>query len=88
MDLHPSKRETLVQVEDLLTRECRYDEIRGLYVMQLVDIWVEDRTGAMHTRIKKKINSFIEGDLEYAIEMVSASSRKQFFSKVGKSIKV
>ena len=59
-------------MEDLLIWGCRYDEIRGLYVAQLVDIWVEDWTGATHMRIKKKVNSFVEGDLKYATETVSA----------------
>ena len=55
-----------------MIKGCRYDEIRGLYVEQLAYIWVEDWTGATRTRIEEKIDSFIQGDLEYATETVSA----------------
>ena len=51
--------------------ECRYDEIRSLYVEQLAYIWTEAWTEATCTNIKKKINSFIRGDLERAAETVS-----------------
>jgi hypothetical protein len=55
----------------LLIKEHRYDEIRNLYVEQLAYVWVEDQTEATRTNIEKKIDSFVEGDLEHAAEMVS-----------------
>ena len=51
---------------------CRYDEIRSLYVQQLAYIWVDDSTDATRTSIDKKIDSFVQGDLEHAAETVSA----------------
>ena len=54
-----------------LTRKCRYAEIRSLYVDQLAFLWVGDKTEAIRTGVEKKINSFSEGDLGHATEMVS-----------------
>lgn len=55
-----------------MTKGYRHDEIRGLYVEQLVDIWVDDWTGATRARTDKMIDRFFKGDLEYATETVSA----------------
>ena len=55
----------------MLIGGCRYDEIRGLYVEQLALIWVEDWSEATHASIEKKIDSFVEGDLEHATETIS-----------------
>lgn len=60
-----------VQVQHLLIKECRYDEIRSLYVEQLAYIWTEAWTEATCMNIKKKISSFVRGDLEHAAETVS-----------------
>ena len=69
---HPSERDGFVQVELLLIKERRYDEIRNLYVEQLAYMSVEDLTEATRTRIEKKIESLADGDLEHAAETVSA----------------
>ena len=47
--------------------------MRNLYIKQLASDWMEDSTTEM-TRISvdKKIDSFGEGDLEYATEILSA----------------
>ncbi|KAF9779228.1 hypothetical protein BJ322DRAFT_449548 [Thelephora terrestris] len=50
----------------------QYDEIRSLYVKQLAYVLVEDWTGEMRMRVEKKIDSFAEGNLQYATETVSA----------------
>ena len=55
-----------------MIKGCRYDEIRSLYVEQLAYIWVEDSTETTRTSIEKKVDSFVEGGLEHAAEMVSA----------------
>ena len=50
----------------------RYDEIRSLYVDQLVSAWTQDSTTEATTvSIDKKIDSFGQGDLEYATEIFS-----------------
>ena len=51
---------------------CRYDEIRNLYVEQLAYVWVQDWTEDTRTSIEKKLDSFVEGNLEHATGMVSA----------------
>ena len=57
----------------MLTEGHRYDEIRNLYVDQLAFVWMEDSTmEATRISVDKKIDSFAEGDLEYAAEMLSA----------------
>ena len=61
-----------VQVEDSLIGGCRYEEIRCLYVKRLAYIWVEDWTGDIRTKIENKIDDFIGGDIQHAVEMVSA----------------
>ena len=50
----------------------RYDEIRSLYVGQLAYTWATDSTEATRTSIEKKIDRFIEGDLEHAVEALFA----------------
>jgi hypothetical protein len=51
----------------------RYDEIRSLYIDQLASVWMGDAT-TVKTRVSvdKKIDSFVEGELEHATEMLSA----------------
>ena len=57
----------------MLTEGHRYDEIRNLYVDQLAFVWMEDSTmETTRISVDKKIDSFAEGDLEYATEMFSA----------------
>lgn len=61
-----------VQVKCSLIEPYRFDEIRDLYVQQLAYTWVEDSTEATRTSIEKNIDSFVQGDLEHAAEMVAA----------------
>ncbi|KAF9785437.1 hypothetical protein BJ322DRAFT_830823 [Thelephora terrestris] len=64
-------------VEESFSRfASQYDEIRSVYVEQLAYIWVDDSTEATRTSIEKKIDSFGEGNLEHAAEMVSALWKK------------
>lgn len=50
-----------------------YEEIRNLYVQQLAFIWLEDSTTeSTRASVDKKIDSFVEGDLEHGAEIVSA----------------
>ena len=56
----------------LLIARKRYAEIRNLYVDQLAHVWVGDSADATRVRVEKKIDSFVEGDLEHATEMLSA----------------
>lgn len=56
----------------LITESYRYDEIVNLYVGHLVYVWVEDPTEATCANVEKKIDSFAEGNLEHATEMLSA----------------
>jgi len=55
------------------TERRRYDEIRSLYINQLAFAW-KDASTAETTRasVNKKIDSFVEGDLEHATEMLCA----------------
>jgi hypothetical protein len=55
-----------------LTKGCRYDEVRSLYVKQLAYVLVEDWTGEMRMRVEKKFDIFAEGNLQYATGTVSA----------------
>ena len=55
-----------------LTPKYRHAEIRSLYVDQLACLWVGDTTEAICTGVEKKIDSFFDGDLEHATEMISA----------------
>ena len=57
----------------MLKKRCRYDDVRSLYVDQLAFIWMEDSTTeTTRAGVDKKIDSFAEGDLEHAAEMLSA----------------
>lgn len=56
----------------LLTPGYRYSEIRDLYIGQLAHIWVTDSTEATRVNVEKKIDSYVEGDLQHATEMFSA----------------
>jgi hypothetical protein len=56
----------------LLIARCRYAEVRSLYVDQLACIWKMDLTEAVRVRVEGKINSFVEGDLDHATEILSA----------------
>ena len=52
---------------------CRYDEIRKIYVEQLAFIWVEDSTTEnTRTRVEKRVCSFVEGDIDHAVETLAA----------------
>jgi hypothetical protein len=53
-------------------RGSRYVEIRDLYVDQLAHAWVTDSTEATRTNVEKKIDSFVEGGLEHATEMLTS----------------
>jgi hypothetical protein len=58
---------------DYIDEGHRYDEIRGLYIDQLAFVWMEDSTTeTTRASVDKKIDSFVEGDLEHATEMLSA----------------
>ena len=56
----------------MLTDRGRYDEIRSLYIDQLVSVWMNSST-AITTRISfnSKFNSFAKGELGHATEMLS-----------------
>jgi len=56
----------------MLTDRGRYDEIRSLYIDQLVSVWMNNST-AITTRISlnSKFNSFSKGELGHATEMLS-----------------
>ena len=57
----------------MLIERCRYDDVRSLYVDQLAFTWLEDSTTeATRANVDKKIDSFVEGDLEHMMEMLSA----------------
>lgn len=55
-----------------MNKGYRYTEIRNIYVGQLAHVWVMDSTEAIRTGVEKKIDSFAEGDLEHAAEILSA----------------
>ena len=55
------------------TENCRYGEIRSLYIDQLVYAATEDSTMEMtRASVNEKADSFAEGDLEHATEVLSA----------------
>jgi len=56
----------------MLTDMGRYDEIRSLYIDQLVSVCVNNST-AEKTRasLDDKVDSFAKGELEHATEMLS-----------------
>jgi len=56
----------------MLTDRGRYDEIRSLYIDQLVSVWMNSST-AITTRINFNSNfdSFAKGELGHATEMLS-----------------
>lgn len=55
------------------TENCRYGEIRSLYIDQLAHAVIEDSTMAMtRTSVNNKVDSFVGGDLEHATEVLSA----------------
>ena len=57
----------------MLKKRCRYDDVRSLYVDQLAFTWLEDSTTeTTRASVNKKIDSFVEGDLEHVTEMLSA----------------
>ena len=57
----------------MVTESHRYDEIRSLYTDQLAFTWMEDSTTEKtRASVDKMIDSFVEGDLEHATEMLSA----------------
>ncbi|KAF9645692.1 hypothetical protein BDM02DRAFT_471820 [Thelephora ganbajun] len=49
----------------------RYDEIRNLCIEQLAFVLMEDSTETTRASVDKKIDNFVEGDLEHASEMLS-----------------
>ena len=57
----------------MLTRGFRYDEIRSLYIDQLASVWMEDSTTeTTRASVERKIDSYVEGDLEYVTDVLSA----------------
>jgi len=63
----------ITEVGCVPTERHRYDEIRDLYTNQLASVWMEDSTTEeTRARIEEKIDSFYEGDLEHATEVLSA----------------
>ena len=55
----------------MLTGRPRYDQIRDLYTSQLASVWIGDSTEATRASFDRKIDSFAEGELEHAAEMLS-----------------
>ena len=55
-----------------LTIGHRYAEIKDLYVGQLAHVWVTDSSETTRANVEKKIDSYVEGDLQHATEMLSA----------------
>lgn len=60
----------ITKVDRVLTERHRYDEIRCLCINQLAFIWTEGSTTEVD--LNKKIDSFLEGDLEDGAEVLSA----------------
>ena len=57
----------------MLTGRSRYEDIKNLYVERLAHIWMEDSTPEeIRISIEEKMDSFAEGDLEHAGEILSA----------------
>lgn len=70
---HLGKRDVLLlEGDDLLRKGYSYAEIRDLYVGQLAHVWVTDSTETTRTNVEKKIDSFAQGDLPHATEMLRA----------------
>ena len=56
----------------MLTGRSRYEDIRNLYVNHLAYLWMEDSTSeATRISVEEKMDSFAEGDLEHAGEILS-----------------
>ena len=55
----------------MLTGRPRYDQIRDLYANQLASVWIGDSTESTRVSFDKKIDSFVEGELEHVAEMFS-----------------
>ena len=54
-------------------KKYRYEEVRDLFVRQLAFNWVETSTAeATRASVRTKIDSFVEGGLEHAPEVLSA----------------
>ena len=52
--------------------KCRYDEVRNLYLDQLAVAWMDcAMTETTRAKVEEKIDSFSEGDLEHATEILS-----------------
>ena len=57
----------------MLTDRGRYDEIRSIYIDQLASVWMNNSTTeTTRASFDKKVDSFAEGELEHATEMLSA----------------
>jgi len=62
----------ITELDRVLTERHRYDEMTNLYTDKLASVWMEDSTTeATRARIEEKIDSFYEGDLEHATEVLS-----------------
>ena len=56
----------------MLTESGRYDEIRSLYIDQLTSVWVNNSmTEEIRASFRNKVNSFTQGELKHATEMLS-----------------
>ena len=63
----------MIGLSHMLIERCRYDDVRSLYVDQLAFTWLENSTTeTTRASVDKKIDSFVEGDLEHVTEMLSA----------------
>ena len=61
----------VIEVEYIPTEGHRYGEIRSLYIEQLASVWMED-SEATRASVDKKIDKFVEGNLEHGAEILSA----------------
>ena len=60
------------EADHILTRGFRYDEVRSLYIDQLASVWVLDSaTETTRASVERKIDSYVEGDLEHATDVLS-----------------
>jgi len=52
----------------------RYDEIRTVQVARLVSVWLSGggESAALHKKLDEKIDSYASGELEHAVEAISA----------------
>ena len=55
-----------------LTGRPRYDQIKDLYATQLASVWIGDSAETTRTGFEKKIDSYVDGELEHVAEMFSA----------------